>query len=78
MIRLEDVGPNSDPAQLRQIADYLYSKQVPFSVATYSVYVDPNGTYNEGQPETISLRQRPQVVAALKYMQTKGGWTKAA
>jgi len=73
MIRLEDVGPNSDPAQLRQIADYLYSKQVPFSVATYSVYVDPNGTYNEGQPETISLRQRPQVVAALKYMQTKGG-----
>jgi uncharacterized protein YdaL len=73
MIRLEDVGPTSDPVQLRAIADYLSSKKIPFSVATFSVYKDPKGVYNGGRAQTITLAQRPQVVAALKYMQSKGG-----
>lgn len=73
MIRIEDVGPTSDPAELRAIADYLSSKNIPFSVATYSVYRDPKGVHTNGQPQTVALAQRPQLVAALKYAQSKGG-----
>src|SRR5205085_2704929 len=40
LVRIEDVGPHSDPAQLRQIADYLHSRNVPFAVAVFPVYDD--------------------------------------
>lgn len=73
LVRLEDVGPDADPAILRAIADYLYSRGVPFSVAVYPVYVDPKGTYNNGVAETFSLKDTPDVVAALQYMVSKGG-----
>jgi len=35
LIRLEDVGPAADPVQLRQIADLLAARSIPFSVAVY-------------------------------------------
>ena len=35
LVRIEDVGPHSDPAQLRTIADYLSAPGVPFSVAVF-------------------------------------------
>lgn len=73
MIRLEDVGPESDPAQLRQIADYLYSKRIPFSVATYTQYRDPLGTYNNGKAESKNLSLFSPVAAALRYMDARGG-----
>ncbi len=73
MVRLEDVGPDSDPDELRAIADYLHGHNVPFSVATYSVYADPLGVYNNGVAETATLSQAPAVVAALAYMESKGG-----
>lgn len=73
LVRIEDVGPDADPAQLRRIADYLASRKVPFSVATYPVYRDPLGVENGGRNTTVTLQQRPQVVSALKYMQSKGG-----
>lgn len=73
LVRLEDVGPDADPNALRAIADYLHSEGVPFSVATYTVYKDPKGFYNGGVPEEIRLRDRPDVVDALKYMVSKGG-----
>ena len=73
LVRIEDVGPDADPAQLRAVADYLYSKNVPFSVAVIPFYVDPNGYYNNGIPMSIHLYQAKGVVSALKYMQSKGG-----
>jgi uncharacterized protein YdaL len=73
LARIEDVGPNADPVELRAIADYLYSKKVPFSVAVYPRYRDPLGIYTGGRPEDYTLRQRPLVVSALKYMQARGG-----
>lgn len=73
LVRIEDVGPNSDPAALRAIADYLFSRNAPFSVAVYPLYVDPYGLYNDGRPQTITLLQAPRVVSALKYMRSKGG-----
>jgi uncharacterized protein YdaL len=67
LIRLEDVGPDADPEQLRAIADYLYAEKVPFSVAVYPRYRDPqNG-------EDYTLLKKPAVVAALKYLKAKGG-----
>jgi uncharacterized protein YdaL len=73
LVRLEDVGPRSDPATLRAIGDYLSGKGVPFSVAVYSEYLDPSGTYNGGQPVRIRLSESPEVVAALRYLTTRGG-----
>jgi uncharacterized protein YdaL len=73
LVRLEDVDPTADPATLRAFADYLYSQHVPFSVGVIPQYTDPNGYYNGGRPQTITLAQRPALVSALKYMQSKGG-----
>jgi len=73
LVRIEDVGPDADPAELRAVADYLYSKNVPFSVAVIPFYVDPNGYYNNGIPVATHLYQASGVVNALKYMQSKGG-----
>jgi uncharacterized protein YdaL len=73
LVRIEDVGPDSDPAELRAVADYLFAQKVPFTVAVYPRYRDPKGVNNAGRAEDYTLLQRPQVVSALKYMQSKGG-----
>jgi uncharacterized protein YdaL len=73
LVRLEDVDPTSDPAQIRAAADLLSSQNVPFSVGVIPTYTDPNGTYDNGTPQTVTLSQAPAVVAALQYAQSKGG-----
>jgi uncharacterized protein YdaL len=72
-VRLEDVNPTSDPTTLRQFADYLSRQGVPFQVGVVPEYDDPNGVYNNGVPQRITLAQEPDLVSALKYMQSKGG-----
>ena len=71
MIRLEDVGPYADPDILIELADGLYERGIPFSIAVYSVWVDRNEKYDLGTE--IRLADRPEVVEALKYMQERGG-----
>jgi uncharacterized protein YdaL len=73
LVRIEDVSSDADPNQLRQIANYLSNRKVPFTVAVIARYVDPRGVGNGGVPQDIPLNQAPAVVDALKYMQTKGG-----
>jgi uncharacterized protein YdaL len=73
LVRIEDVGPDADPAELRAITDYLYSQKVPFSVAVYARYRDPKGAKNNGVPQDYTLLQRPEVVKELKHMQSRGG-----
>lgn len=75
MVRLEDVSCASDPATLRQIADYLYSQKVPFSFGFIPFYRDPLGANNDGKPEFIHMWDRAcsGVVSALNYMTSKGG-----
>lgn len=73
LVRLEDVGPDADPAQLRSIADFLAKEKVPFSFGVYPVYKDPLGTFNNGVPDTVRLAEVPHVVSAIKYMISKGG-----
>ncbi|MGW1071743.1 DUF2334 domain-containing protein [Streptomyces sp. NPDC002537] len=71
-VRLEDISPQSDPAQLRSMADYLASQNIPYGINVIPVYTDPKGVYNNGVPQTVTLAQAPQVVAALKYMLAHG------
>jgi YD repeat-containing protein len=73
LVRIEDVGPDATPSELRHTTDYLYSKNVPFTVAVYPRYRDPNGVSSGGVAEDYALADRPQVVAELKYMQSHGG-----
>jgi uncharacterized protein YdaL len=70
LVRLEDVGPATDPAQLRQIADLLSADRIPFSIALYPVYAGPVTQHPRAR---FSLRDRPQVVEAIRYMLAKGG-----
>jgi uncharacterized protein YdaL len=70
LIRLEDVGPVSDPAQLRQVAGLLAAERIPFSIAVYPVYVGPVGQHPR---QWVRLRDRPQVAGAIRYMLAKGG-----
>jgi uncharacterized protein YdaL len=67
------VDAETDPTELRAIADYLHSQNVPFSIALIPYYVDPNGFYNNGVPVSIHLYQATALVSALKYMESKGG-----
>jgi uncharacterized protein YdaL len=71
LVRIEDVSAASDPEDLRAIADYLFSENVPFSVAVIPRYRDPLGVQDFG-PE-LALADSPDVVAALEYMESKGG-----
>jgi uncharacterized protein YdaL len=73
LVRIEDVGPDADPAELNAITTYLSSKNIPFTVAVYPRYVDSKGANTGGVPEDYTLADRPQVVAALSNMQTHGG-----
>ncbi|WP_460492475.1 DUF2334 domain-containing protein [Dactylosporangium cerinum] len=73
LVRIEDVGPHSDPAQLRTIADFLSARGVPFSVAVFAVYDDAAGVYSGGVPVHRTLSGTPAVVDALRYMVGHGG-----
>ena len=72
LVRIEDVGPDARPADLRAIANYLHDRGVPFSVAVYDTFLDPNRT-SPSLPEKITLKDAPAVVHALKYMVARGG-----
>lgn len=72
MLRLEDISPDSDPTELRQMADYLRSQNIPYGINVIPRYRDPNGVYNNGVPEDVTLAQRPAVVSALRYMLARG------
>jgi uncharacterized protein YdaL len=74
LVRLEDVTPTADPAQLRALADVLAEEGAPFGIAVVPVYADPLGAYSaDGLPETVRMRDAPEVVAALAYMLERGG-----
>ena len=66
-VRIEDVHPFRDTENLRKIADYLYSENVPFIIALIPTYVD-------SKTQTINtLDMMPEFIETIKYMQAKGG-----
>ncbi|MCZ2108237.1 MAG: DUF2334 domain-containing protein [Dehalococcoidia bacterium] len=73
LVRIEDVNPESDPADLKRVADYLGGAGVPFSISLIPVYKDPLGIFNDGKPVSTNLSAAKDVISALKYMVSKGG-----
>jgi uncharacterized protein YdaL len=71
LVRLEDINPLSDARQLRRAADYLHSVGVPFGFGVSPYYRDPQG--HEDGPDELLLRDSPKIVAAIKYLERKGG-----
>jgi uncharacterized protein YdaL len=67
IIRIEDVGVFDNPDHLREIADILSSKNIPFLVGVIPFFVDP------GQNIRLSLSDKPDLVDALKYVVHNGG-----
>jgi len=72
LIRIEDVGPNSDPADIRAISDYLAKQGVPFTLAVYPYYRDPQGAAHKGKRVSFRLVDRPEMVDALNYALHRG------
>lgn len=72
-VRLEDVGPEADPADLRRIGDFLHERDIPFQVAVMPVRISPVPGTDGDRHYGISLLDRPAVVDALKYLQERGG-----
>jgi len=72
-LRLEDIDPTYDPTALRQIANWLFSNQIPFGFQITPQYLDPLGAYHDGVSTSIALRTQPAMISALKYLQSRGG-----
>ncbi|HBG2114931.1 DUF2334 domain-containing protein [Clostridioides difficile] len=66
-VRIEDVHAFREPKNLVEIADYLSSKNIPFTIALIPAYVNPKNH------KLITLSESPEIVKAIKYMQDKGG-----
>ncbi len=72
-VRLEDVSPGSDPDELKASIDVMVSRGVPFQIALVPVYDDPQGSYNNGVPEHLTLEDTPELVEVLKHAVENGG-----
>jgi uncharacterized protein YdaL len=66
LLRIEDVNPLDDPDRLREIADLLSRRGVPFLVGVSPFYVSP------GEGIRVSLSDKPDLVDALRYMVRNG------
>ncbi|WP_313023555.1 polysaccharide deacetylase family protein [Mobilicoccus sp.] len=72
-VRIEDVSPNTDPKKIREIADVLSARGVPFQLAVIPNFVDRSGATLSGIPRNVVLSDTPELVEALKYAQDRGG-----
>lgn len=75
IVRLEDISPNSDPTQVKAIADWLYSQHIPFGFGVIPEYKDPLGYYTNGRPvdEKLQSGKAKNLVKVLQYLQSHGG-----
>lgn len=67
LIRIEDISPMDNPDKLRDIADLLSERGIPFLVSVIPFYVDPS------TQTRVSMSDKPDLVDALKYMVKNGG-----
>lgn len=73
MVRLEDIDAQVNPDAFKKLVDYLYSKNVPFSLAVIPHYKDPYGAQNSGKPTEIPMSEAPMLRMALDYALARGG-----
>ncbi|WP_347862319.1 polysaccharide deacetylase family protein [Salimicrobium sp. PL1-032A] len=66
-IRLEDVHPKVDHERLKQVADLLIERDLPFMIAVIPVYTDSE------TGDKYHMSDYPKVLEVLEYMQKNGG-----
>jgi uncharacterized protein YdaL len=71
LVRLEDIDPTYDPTELRSVANWLRSQNVPFGFQIIPLYLDPLNANGVGN--NITLQSRTALVNAIRYMQSNGG-----
>ncbi len=67
LIRIEDISPVDNPDKIREIADLLSKRGIPFLIGVIPYYVNP------GTGLRVSLSEKPDMVDALKYAARNGG-----
>ncbi len=65
-LRLEDVHPAADINQLKEIAELLKEKKIPYMITVIPVYTDPE------TGKTLHLKDKPELVDLLRSMQDDG------
>jgi len=66
IVRIEDVTPLRNPQNLRNIADILAERHIPFLIGVVPFYVNPL------EQMRVSLSDRPEIVKAILYCVEKG------
>ncbi len=69
LVRVEDVHPLRNPRTLREIADFLSEQNIPFTVAVIPIYREKK----KGGWTELRMSERKDFLAALRYMEGKGG-----
>jgi len=67
LVRIEDVSADVDPSDLRQIADLLANRKVPFQFGVIPIFRSPP------TPGEIRISDRTSLVDAIHYMIQRGG-----
>ncbi len=67
LVRIEDVSPDIDPADLRALADLMSAQRIPFQVAVIPIFRNPAKGFE------VRLSDRPALVEAIQYMIARGG-----
>tara|TARA_R110002072_G_scaffold229719_1_gene386937 strand:- start:288 stop:2045 length:1758 start_codon:yes stop_codon:yes gene_type:complete len=73
LMRIEDIGPDADPEQIRTLLAAIEALHVPFTATVYDTFVDPNGHFSDGRERRFSLNERPYLASALRDMARAGG-----
>jgi uncharacterized protein YdaL len=71
LLRLEDLSPETDAAEVRQVVDYLYAQGVPFGFGVSPYYRDPLAVENP-QPTSTHL-SGSEIASLVAYMRARGG-----
>ncbi|KMN42126.1 DUF2334 domain-containing protein [Bacillus sp. LK2] len=66
-LRLEDVHPAADVKQLKEIAELLKEKELPYMITVIPVYKDPD------TGKTVHLNDNSELIDVLQFMQDNGG-----
>jgi uncharacterized protein YdaL len=66
LVRIEDVGPATDPDRIRAMTRLLSGRGVPFSIAAFPFYRDIAASADNGEVVSRDLSEAPELVAALK------------
>ena len=67
LVRLEDISADTEPDDLRHVADLLAERHVPFQISFIPIYIDPTRGLE------IHLSDRHSFADSLHYMIARGG-----